>query len=84
MVNVMGEGAIDQDKNFTEKIPEVKEDAKKVECLPCEEAEKTLAMRASVMPSKKEVEEHELPHCPYRAWCDHCVRGKRKMHPTGL
>ena len=29
--------------------------------------------RAPHTPSPKEVDEHELTHCPYRSWCDHCV-----------
>ena len=29
-------------------------------------------------PSTKEVEEHNLTHCPPRAWCDHCVKGQFK------
>ena len=28
------------------------------------------------MPSKREREEHERTHCPYRCWCEHCVRGQ--------
>ena len=27
-------------------------------------------------PSKREVEEHEKTHLPYRDWCEHCVSGK--------
>ena len=29
--------------------------------------------RAPHTPSPKEVDEHELAHCPYRLWCDQCV-----------
>ena len=29
-------------------------------------------------PTAAEREEHELTHLPYRAWCRHCVRGRRK------
>ena len=29
-----------------------------------------------VLPSKADVEEHELTHLPYRSWCAHCVRAK--------
>ena len=28
------------------------------------------------LPSKREREEHEKTHCPYRCWCEHCVRGQ--------
>ena len=26
------------------------------------------------LPSRQEVQEHELTHIPYRSWCVHCVR----------
>ena len=28
------------------------------------------------LPSETERREHELTHCPYRSWCEHCVRGQ--------
>ena len=30
------------------------------------------------LPTKKEVEEHNLTHLPFRNWCPHCVAGKGK------
>ena len=27
-------------------------------------------------PSRKEREEHEVTHCSYRNWCEHCVKGR--------
>ena len=33
------------------------------------------------LPSKEEVEEHNLTHLPYRSWCRHCVRGRGKGLP---
>ena len=27
------------------------------------------------LPSRQEVQEHELTHIPFRSWCAHCVRG---------
>ena len=27
-------------------------------------------------PTREEVEEHEKHHCPFRAWCRHCVKGR--------
>ena len=27
------------------------------------------------LPSRQEVQEHELTYIPYRSWCVHCVRG---------
>ena len=34
------------------------------------------------LPSKAEVEAHELTHLPYRNWCRHCVaaRGRELSH----
>ena len=36
-------------------------------------------------PSKREIEEHEATHMPYRSWCPHCVRGRGQAspHPRG-
>ena len=33
------------------------------------------------MPSRAEVDLHELTHLPYRSWCKHCVRGRGESHP---
>jgi len=35
-------------------------------------------------PTRKEREEHELTHIPYRSWCEFCVkgRGRRSPHKT--
>ena len=27
-------------------------------------------------PTREEVEHHERHHCPFRAWCSHCVKGR--------
>ena len=36
------------------------------------------AMPSMSAPSIKEKEEHFVSHFPFRAWCEHCVRGKAK------
>ena len=72
-----------QNSNNIKKVQEKVDKEDEVVCAPVDEAEKPLAMRAPVTPSAKEVEEHELTHCPYRAWCDHCVRGQAKDTPHG-
>jgi len=36
------------------------------------------AMPSMSAPSMKEKEEHFVSHFPFRAWCEHCVRGKAK------
>ena len=32
-------------------------------------------------PSKREREEHEVTHLPFRSWCPHCVRGRGQASP---
>ena len=32
-------------------------------------------------PSREEVEDHERTHCPFKAWCTHCVRGRGRNLP---
>ena len=78
----MSELKIDDKQEDVKEQPEVAEDDK-VTCMPCEddEAEVPLVVRKPVTPSKKEIEEHELTHCPFRSWCEHCVRGQAKDSP---
>ena len=49
-----------------------------------DEAQAPLAARAPNQPNVKEVELHELTHCPPRTWCEHCVRSQMKdlLHRT--
>ena len=35
-----------------------------------------MGITSPAMVSRKEKEEHELTHLPYRSWCEHCVRGR--------
>ena len=46
-----------------------------------DEGKKTKGLPHGIKPSKKEVEEHERTHLPFRSWCEHCVNGKAKSHP---
>ena len=46
-----------------------------------EEAEGSKGVNRGIKPSKKEVEEHERTHLPFRNWCKHCVFGKAKSSP---
>ena len=32
-------------------------------------------------PSRREVQEHELTHIPFRSWCVHCMRGAGRANP---
>ena len=34
--------------------------------------------KAPHVPSQREIDDHNLVHCPYRAWCEACVRGQAK------
>ena len=33
-------------------------------------------MQSPLRPTTAEVDDHNLPHFPYRSWCRHCVRGR--------
>ena len=60
-------------------------DEEEVRCHPCggSEEEETgerfvKKMQSPLLPSAKEIDEHNLTHFPYRSWCRHCVRGRGK------
>lgn len=38
------------------------------------------SLNAPYTPSRQERVEHDLTHCPYRSWCEHCVHGKGVSH----
>ena len=42
------------------------------------EAQAPRSAKAPHMPSQREIDDHNLVHCPYRAWCEACVRGQAK------
>ena len=29
--------------------------------------------------SQREIDDHDLVHCPYTAWCEHCVWGQARV-----
>ena len=41
-----------------------------------QEAEELKPVPAPVLPSKAEVESHNVSHLPFRSWCSACVRGR--------
>ena len=56
------------------------------EQIECEEKESDEARAPEVLrdpgaPTPKEVEEHNVTHLPFRAWCPHCVAGKAQDRP---
>ena len=48
------------------------------------EGERPRGISCPRCPTAKEVEEHNLTHCPPRSWCDHCVKGQFKDQPHKL
>ena len=40
-------------------------------------------LRTPIMPSQAEVDEHNIDHLPYRAWCRSCVSGRGQEAPHG-
>ena len=51
------------------------------ELTPAELAAKPKGLPTPVLPTKEEIELHELTHLPYRSWCDVCVRSRGKQDP---
>ena len=45
------------------------------------EAPRIRTIKSPGQPSKKEIEEHNITHNPYRSWCPHCVRGRGRSSP---
>ena len=41
-----------------------------------EEGRRPRMLASPMQVSKRERDEHELTHLPFRAWCPHCVRGR--------
>ena len=41
-----------------------------------EEVQAPKAVAEVYLPSQLEIDEHNLVHLPFRAWCPHCVQGK--------
>ena len=46
-----------------------------------EEARKPKTKPDPKLPSKQEIEEHNITHLPYRSWCPHCVAGRGLSTP---
>ena len=42
------------------------------------EGRKAVGRKSPKEPTKAEREEHERTHCPYRSWCEHCVRARAR------
>ena len=46
-----------------------------------EEARRPKVITMPRAPKQEEVDEHNTTHCPFRAWCPHCVAGKAVSDP---
>ena len=42
------------------------------------EGRKSVGRKSPKEPTKIEKEDHERTHCPYRSWCEHCVRARAR------
>ena len=48
-------------------------------CSPCGDfgdGRKMRKMLNPCLPTRAEIDEHELTHLPFRNWCEHCVKGR--------
>lgn len=52
------------------------EDDELVDAGDSEEAVTPKAMRDPGQPAQREVDEHDLNHIPFRAWCEFCMKGE--------
>ena len=59
------------------------EDFEEIECEESvsEEALPPEVLRDPGAPTKRELEEHNITHLPFRSWCQHCVAGKAQDRP---
>ena len=46
------------------------------------EGKKSIGRRPPRTPTKAEREEHARTHCPYRSWCEHCVKSRARNAHT--
>ena len=51
------------------------------ECVPCDSGGTIEPKRHPGDPTKSEVDEHNLTHCPFRSWCPICVEAQGKEDP---
>ena len=48
------------------------------ENLPSEREREMKRLLDPLLPSAREISDHQLSHLPYRSWCPHCVKGRAK------
>ena len=69
------EGNIEESKSDKSVIIAKEEEEKE------EEARSIRGKKPIRQPSREEYDEHMRTHMPFRKWCPHCVKGKRKNDP---
>ena len=52
------------------------EGAQESDELKAEDVQPRKTMQTPVLPSQSDIDEHNIDHIPYRAWCDSCVCGR--------
>ena len=58
----------------TEEAEEEKEGEKEESC----EGIRSVGRKSPKEPTNVEKEDHERTYCPYRSWCEHCVRARAR------
>ena len=78
-------GEIDDDENKEKsaevEIPESSDVEDPVEPVVGEEVRHNRLAHHPWRPTKKEIAEHNVTHCPSKSWCRHCVRGRAVGSP---
>eukprot|EP00973_Karenia_brevis_P021534 2959621-Karenia_brevis.AAC.2 len=80
-VTSVGEGGgVHQEGGSSSSNPSNKEDEERVDIDDSEEEDVKQAegMTTPNTPTAEEYRTHRLTHLPYRSWCAHCVRGKKR------
>ena len=57
-------------------------EAQESEELKAEDVQPRRTKQTPILPSQSDIDEHNIDHIPYRAWCDSCVcgRGRGEHH----
>ena len=58
----------------------VEEERRKAERDETEQEHKVKMRKTEAVPNDKEVEEHNVDHAVFRAWCPHCVKGRGETY----
>ena len=72
-----GENVVDEEEQRGDRVEEnedIQDDDQEREGVVAQ-GERARPLPQPRLPSRREVQEHELTHIPYRSWCVHCVRG---------